>query len=161
MIDLLERVQELVKESAKKEKKEGVVGRLRRRKRYYFEGKRIKAQEAKNITKALKEQKPKTDTEKKVEQLVGRKPTTGQLTRWGLLGAGAGVGTHIVGNAIGGGGKWLPKGGLKGAMKPSGAVLAPRNLARAGAVGAAFASGVPVARKLWDIQTARDNPEAF
>lgn len=163
MIDLYEHVWEMVKQAEeKKEERKGLIKRLRRRrKRYYLFGKRIGKKEAKNIDEALAKKKPKSDTEKKVEKLVGAKPTTGQLTRWGVLGAGAGIGTHIMGAGIEGGKKWLPSGGLKGALKPSTAVLGPRNLARAGAVGATFAAGVPVARKLWDIQTARDRPEDF
>lgn len=163
MIELFEHVQELVKEATeKKDKKLGIIQRLRRRrKRYYLHGKRIGAREHRNIEQAAKKVKPKTETERRVQEIAGAKPTSGQLTRWGLLGAGAGVGTHLLGSAIEGGKPWLPSGGLKGAIKPQTAVLAPRNLARAGAVGAAFASGVPVARKLWDIQTARERPEAF
>lgn len=162
MIELFEHIQELVKEAAEQDKSPGIIQRLRRRrKRYYLEGKRIGAKEHRNIVQAAKKVKPKSETERKVREITGAKPTHGQLMRWGILGAGAGLGTHVVGSAIEGGKPWIPRGGLKAALKPQNTVLAPRNLLRAGAVGAAFASGVPVARKLWDIQTARERPEAF
>jgi len=173
MLNLFEQVERLVKQAhleelaweelEKRAEDDGLIGKIRkkRRKYFYLDGERLKADEARNIEKAYKKTLARTPTERRVERLSGMKPTEGQLTRWGLLGAGAGAATHLLGSAIEGGKPWLPKGGLKGALKPSTAVLAPRNLARAGAVGATFAAGVPIARKLWDIQTARENPEAF
>lgn len=177
MIDLLDHVRGLMKEASAPDElelealaeleleKRGFFDRFRggRRKHHYLFGKRVAEEDVRNIEEALEKKGPKTETEAKVHQLVGAKPTGGQLTRWGLLGAGAGVGTHIGGAALEGGQKWLPPtdGGVRGLLKPTKAVLGPRNLVRAGAVGAAFAAGVPVARKLWDIRTARENPEAF
>jgi len=157
MIELLEHVQELVKEAAENEERRSLVQRLKRRRRYYLFGKRIKAQEAKNIEKAVKKDQPKTPEEKKVQQLVGRKPTAGQLARWGTIGAGAGIGGHLVRSGLEGGEKWIPK----SVTKPGKEALHPRRLAGAAAVGAIYGSALPVARRLWDIQTARERPEAF
>lgn len=158
MIELFEHVQELVKEAAEDDSKRGIVQRLkRRRRRYYLFGKRIKAQEAKNLEKAVKKEQARTPEEKKVQQLVGRKPTAGQLARWGAIGAGAGVGGHLIRSGLEGGEKWVPK----SAIKPGREVLHPRRLAGAAAVGAIYGSALPVARRLWDIRTARERPEAF
>jgi hypothetical protein len=169
MLDLFFSTAETIKELEKRaeEERRGILSRIRRprRKYHYLFGKRIPEQEAENIKQTLKKSRPRTETERQIQSIVGARPTAGQLTRASLIGAGAGLGTHMLGSAIEGGHKWLPdlsEGVVKGLLQQKQkAILHPRSLARAAAVGGIFAGAVPIARRLWDIQTARERPEAF
>lgn len=143
---------------------ERVRGR-RKPKYHYLFGKRIGSQELENIRKSLEKQRPRTEAERDVQRIVGARPTTGQIMRAGTVGATGGLATHLIGSALEGGVKWKPdlsEGVVKGLLRQKGkAVLHPRSLARASAVGAIIGGAVPVARRLWDIQTARTSPESF
>jgi hypothetical protein len=151
MTDLFELVEQMVKRAAE-------VKTARQRKQYILFGKPIQRAEALNLETAVKKVEEQTPEEKKVQQLVGRKPTKGQLGRWALIGAGAGTGGHLVRSALEGAADgWLPK----SVVKPGKQVLHPRRLAGAAAVGAIYGSALPVSRRLWDIQTARTKPESF
>lgn len=160
---------ELEKLAEEERQRRTIMDRIRRRpaksKYHYLFGKRIGAEEAGNIQETLQKKQPRTEAEQQIQSIVGARPTAGQLTRAGLIGAGAGVGTHILGSAIEGGSKWMPdvsEGVVKGMLKNTNkAVLHPRSLGRAAAVGGIFAGAVPIARRLWDIQTARERPESF
>lgn len=150
------------------ERKRSVLDRLRGRNKkeyHYLFGKRIGGEEAGNIERVLKERQPRTEAEQNIQQIVGARPTAGQVGRAATVGALGGVGTHVLGSAIEGGNKWLPdmsEGVVKGLLKNKGrAVLHPRSLGRAAVVGGILTGGLPIAKKLWDIQTARESPESF
>lgn len=143
-----------------------ILDRIRGKKRYhYLFGKRIGNQEAQNIAETLQKKRPRTEAEQQIQDIVGARPTRGQIARAGLIGATGGIGTHLLGSAIEGGNKWLPdlsEGVVKGLLRQKEKrVLHPRSIGRAAAVGGILAGAVPVAKQLWDIQTARERPEAF
>lgn len=130
--------------------------------------------EEKNIAETLKKVAPKSVTEERVQQIAGRPFTPGQFLRYGTVGTGMGVAGHVAGSAIAGGSRWRPwttavekaEQALMGdtaraaAQKEisrdvSRAVLNPRQLARAGVMGTVFGLGVPLLRRLSDINAAR------
>ena len=156
----------MIKQAQEEEK--NFFSRFGRRPKYhYLFGKRIGQQEAKNIENALKKRQPRTEVEENIQSVVGARPTLGQIKRTAILGAGGGIGMHLLGSALEGGEdlRWMPdlsEGKVKGLLKrKTPAVLHPRSLLRAASVGGILSGAVPVAKRMWDIQTARENPEGF
>ena len=139
--------------------------RSKPKKYHYLFGKRIGEKEAKNIQSTLEKRQPRTEAEQNIQSIVGARPTAGQIQRSAIVGAGGGIGMHLLGSALEGGHKWRPDlsdGVVKGMLhRKSPAVLHPRSLARAAAVGGILSGAVPIAKRMWDIQTARENPEDF
>jgi len=97
------------------------------------------------LQQELREVKPKSTEERRVESLAGRKMTSGQLVRRSAIGAGVGALTHVVGTGIEG----APKG------KFLRTALRPRSLARSGSIGALYGAAIPVAVRLADIEAAK------
>jgi hypothetical protein len=155
-----------LEKEAEGEDRRSVLERIRGKPKYhYLFGKRIGGEEAGNIERVLKERQPRTEAEQNIQQIVGARPTVGQVGRAATVGALGGIGAHVVGSAVEGGGKWTPdlsEGVVKGLLRNrEKAILHPRTLGRAAAVGGILTGGIPIAKKLWDIQTARETPEKF
>lgn len=135
-----------------------------RRKYHYLFGKRIGKEEAQNIEKVLREQQPRTEEERNIQNIVGARPTAGQVGRAATVGSVGGIGAHLLGSVIGGGEKWIPdfSSGAKSLLSNKDkAVLHPRSLLRSAAVGGVMTGALPITKRLWDIHTAREKPEAF
>jgi len=165
--ETIKELQELEKQ-AEEEQRRGLLERIthpRRKKYHYLFGKRISEQHAQNIQSTLAKKQPRTKEERQIQSIVGARPTPGQMGRHVLIGAGGGLATHLIGSAIEGGNKWIPdmsEGVVKGLLRQrQKTVLHPRSLARAAAVGSMVAGAIPAAKRIWDIQTARERPEAF
>ena len=94
--------------------------------------------ELRQIKKQIKQTKPKTEEEKRIEQLAGKKWTRGKYYRGAVIGAGMGTGGQMLRAAI---------------QKQK--VLDPRSLTAAAAIGAIYGSALPAARRLADIEAAK------
>jgi len=99
---------------------------------------RISRRELRTIKKQIRQQKPKTEEEKRIEQLAGPAWTKGRYVRGALIGAGMGMATHPVSAAI-----------------QRQKIRDPRAVLAAGAVGAMFGSALPAAKRLADIEAAK------
>lgn len=130
--------------------------------------------ELKTIKREIEQNKPKSEAEKKLNELVGRSPTKGQLLRAAAVASGGGVATQVLGRVISGPGshmgkpmypwigekgKWVAEAGKKrwlpSDMRTGKAVLSPRQLARSIALSAVLTAAVPVAKRMWDIKAAK------
>lgn len=99
----------------------------------------IERKELSKIKQQIKAGKPKTEREKRIEQLAGRGWTRGKFLRAGAIGAGMGT----VGTAVGS----LIEGGK--------AARSPRALARGAIIGSLMAAATPAATRLADIEAAK------
>lgn len=113
---------------------------------------RVTKRELGRIKKQIRKIKPKTEKEKKVEQIAGRKWTKGQYKRYAAIGAGAGMATRITSRAIEGAGPWFKRVKGRGALKP---VFSPRGMAAAAAIGGIYGAAMPAAKRLIDIEAAK------
>ena len=93
--------------------------------------------ELRTIKKQIRETRPRTEEEKRVDQLAGRKWTRGQYVRSAGIGAGMGTLAGIIGPKI------------------EGAKIKPRGVGRAAAIGALYGAAIPAARRLADIEAAK------
>lgn len=105
---------------------------------------RVKRTELRRIEGQLKQMRPKTKKEKKIELLTGRKWTPGQYARGAAVGSGVGVVGHVVGSAIEGAGK--------GSFRK---LMAPRKVARTAAIASLYGAAIPAVRRLADIEAAK------
>ncbi|MHA2333767.1 MAG: hypothetical protein ACXAEU_17205 [Candidatus Hodarchaeales archaeon] len=111
----------------------------------------ISKKELKTISKQIKATKAKTEKEKKIEQLAGKKYTKGRLARGAGIGAAMNVGAHVLGTAIEG-----RKGkGLKRFAPSAAKMFDPRALIRSGAIGSIYGSALPAVTRLADIEAAK------
>ena len=104
----------------------------------------IKKKELSTIKKELKAVKAKSEKEKAVEKLTGRKWTRGQYGRGAAIGAGVGTVGHIIGSAIEGAGT--------GRFKE---LVRPRRVARTAAIASLYGAALPAARRVADVEAAK------
>lgn len=105
---------------------------------------RVKKTELRKIEGQLKQMRPKTEKEKKIERLTGRRWTPGQYARGAAIGAGVGTVGHVIGSAIEGAGK--------GKFK---SLVAPRRIARTAAIASLYGAALPAARRIADVEAAK------
>lgn len=112
---------------------------------------RVTGKQLKVIKKQVKQVQAKSDKDRQIERLSGRKWTKNQYIRGAGIGAGVGAAAHILGTAIGGAGPAV------GGVKPSlvKAMANPRSLVRGAAITALYGSALPAARRLADIEAAK------
>lgn len=99
---------------------------------------RISRKELKTIKKQLKKQKPKTEEEKRIEQLAGPSWTKGRYTRGALIGATLNTAATGLSRKI---------------MKQR--AFTPRSAISSSAVGAIYGSALPAVSRLADIEAAK------
>lgn len=125
-----------------KEGPPGPITRLGRRIKSEFSGigsGDIERQELRKIKQQIRAGKPKTEEEKRIEQLAGRGWTKGKFLRAGAIGAGMSTAGTAIGSMIEGGK----------------AARSPRALARGAVIGAMMGAAVPAATRLADIEAAK------
>ena len=104
----------------------------------------IRKKELKAIEGQIRDIKPKTEEEKKIERLAGREWTKGQYTRGAGIGAGIGTAGHVIGSGIEG----LGKGKFL-------ANMAPRKVLRTAAIASLYGAALPAARRIADVEAAK------
>lgn len=99
----------------------------------------IERQELSKIKQQIRASKPKTEEEKRIEQLAGKGWTRGKFMRAGVIGAGMGTASTAIGSLIEGGRR----------------ARSPRALARGAVIGAMLGAATPAATRLADIEAAK------
>jgi hypothetical protein len=106
---------------------------------------REKRKELRVLKRQVKKITPKTEREKKIERLAGKKWTPGQYLRGAGIGGAVGALGHVAGTAIEG---TAPKSFRSVA-------LSPRALTRSAAIGALYGAALPAATRLANIEAAK------
>ena len=128
--------------AAEQKEKPGPLTRLGRKIKSELSGvgsRSIERQELRKIKQQIRASKPKTEEEKRIEQLAGKGWTRGKFMRAGAIGAGMGTASTAIGSLIEGGK----------------AARSPRALARGAVIGAMMGAAVPAATRLADIEAAK------
>lgn len=99
----------------------------------------LKRQEIRLIKQQIRESKPKTQKEKHIEQLAGKKWTKEKFLRAGAIGATMGTAAQGIGSFIEG-----SKAGRR-----------PRSLARGAVIGAMLGAATPAATRFADVEAAK------
>lgn len=92
----------------------------------------------------LKKVEAKSERERQIERLTGRKWTPGQYARGAGIGAAVGTAGHVIGSLIEGMGK--------GRVAE---LMAPRRVARTAAIASLYGAALPAARRIADVEAAK------